>query len=187
VYLNREKHLIYLANPKTASVATRDALQKSAGFVQYDPRTMAHLPLDVNMDGGLHHGRLTSPADGWSVACTVRNPWKAMLSWYTAHEHFEEPFNVEWIDSWIAMHERQYFPDLNKLFYFGTQFADVVMRVENLKSDLAAWLGWEIPLPEANVSKKKLTVEEAYTDETRDYVRVRFAKEIREYGYAYPG
>jgi hypothetical protein len=187
VYINAERKLIYIANPKTASVATRDALRNQAGFQKYHKRTDS-FPLDINVDGGSHHGRLDSPPPpGWTVATSIRNPWKTMLSWYTAHEQFSEPFNWSWIDEWIRMHERQYFPDTSKLFWFGTEFADVIMRVENLVPDLCAFLGQEITVPRENVSTKKLTVSEAYDEVTREYVAWRFAAEIQEYGYAYPG
>jgi hypothetical protein len=189
VYLNVERRLIYLANPKTASVSTRDALRARAGFVKWREKLHGHLGLAVNTDGGSHHGRLYKPAEGWTVACTVRNHWKTLLSWYTRHEHFQEPFNSEWIYKWLAMHERQYFPAYDKLFLFGTQFADRIMRVDSLAEDLADFLGQEIPVPRENVTNEyaRMTVAEAYDEPTRDYVAWRFAAEIEEYGYAYPG
>ncbi len=192
MYLNYEYKMIYIANPKTASVAVKNVLLEHLEFEQYCHRTqqsiMEAFGLSVDVAGGSHHVRLTAPApDGWTVATGVRNHWKTLLSWWTAHEQFEEPFTWGWIDKWIREHQRQYFPDPNRLFRHGDEFADTILRVEHLQEDLDDWVGGHVPLRRDNGSMKQITVDEAYDEEARQYVAWRFADEIQEYGYEWPG
>jgi hypothetical protein len=131
----------------------------------------------------------------------VRNPWDRLVSWY--HMCVQTPTanafaryikdNAPTFDDFLkktttGMAERT---TRNQLDYVtdehGEIIVDFVGRYERLGDDFARIedrLGFRAELPHVNRSAHE-DYRKYYTDETRDIVSQRFAKDIRHFGYAF--
>jgi len=160
--------LVYLANPRTASVATRDTLMQIEG---------AQL-------AGAHHATLAEVEgyEGESVGATVRNPYDVLVSWFL---QLPEPT--------LAMFLREYDhypflggdpPDL----FWQCASATRVLRWENLQQDLDAWfteLGIRpLKLVRENVTESKNRPWVDYYDaEAIQAANERFGHIVDKWGY----
>jgi hypothetical protein len=131
----------------------------------------------------------------------VRNPWDRLVSWYhmCVQTPTANPFaryikdNAPTFDDFLkktttGMAERT---TRNQLDYVtderGEIIVDFVGRYERLGDDFARIedrLGFRAELPHVNRSAHE-DYRKYYTDETRDIVSQRFAKDIRHFGYAF--
>lgn len=175
MYIHTRADLIYLAHPRTASQATRDALFE-LGFIQHND----------------HHSRLPSrmQTGDYSVATTVRNHFGALVSWWHA-THRKYVLGPDYIDKLFTA-EPTYFPVKNRMWAFHAPSAGTILRFESLLADLNSWLdAGGLPtvdeIPRVNVTDQKHGA--PYTAFVPQplvaYVRIHFREEMEEYGYDY--
>ena len=162
MYILPAKKIAFIAHPRTASTATRDALL-ALGFEQL----------------GTHHEvKPNWCPKGWVIGTTIRNPLDVLVSWYfkTAKEL---PF-AEWLP-WFLDHPNHY---LAQGMFFGLLYATHVLRFEHLPKDFAAFLRAnklpDIEIPRRNVSpcRQGRSCHAMYDDGLYRLVESRFKKEI---------
>ena len=131
----------------------------------------------------------------------VRNPWDRLVSWYhmctqrTAENNFSRYIkeHAPTFDDFVTktttgVAEKTTY---NQLDYVTDENGDVMLdfvgRYETLNEGLSlvkARLNLSFELPHVNKSDHK-NYREYYTDETREIVAQRFARDIRYFGYDY--
>ena len=131
----------------------------------------------------------------------VRNPWDRLVSWYhmcmqrAAENKFSRyikehaPTFEDFVTkTTTGIAEKTTY---NQLDYVTDEKGDVIVdfigRYETLHEELSlvkARLNLSFELPHVNKSDHK-NYREYYTDETRDIVAQRFARDIRYFGYDY--
>ena len=176
-YVHPERKLIYLAHPRTASVATASLLRDELGFKQ----------LGKHHDGAReleHHPRWIKDALRFTV---VRNHYDATVSW--AFKQRKMPLPLDWTsvktlelaldNGWVKR---------DSMWRLHADSSDVVMRYETIDAELSKLLGLFIVLPRSNVSgaRKGRSYQAFYkTPEMRRYIADRFASELERYGYEF--
>lgn len=126
---NDRLNFIFLAEPRTASRATRDALLKLEG--SYEVGTHHHLIEDL-LDSYLKCSR-----DAYTVFSTIRNPADEMVTlWLQSgtrpRSHCGETF-AEYIRRWGVGKPESF-------FFRHAESADQVIRYENLQKELDSLL-----------------------------------------------
>lgn len=186
MYYHAGARLVYLAGPKTASRATGRALVK-AGF----ERRRHHAgPRD-------DYGGDPIPFEECEVATTVRDHFDALLSWWYSQTFRPggrkpgEEIDVAYLDRVLAT---PYFPRRGEWWGLHRYDADVLLRYENLDTELGTWLLRHgirpVDLDRTNVSKDRSAPEDRIRSGWRELpgpvrteVLTRFYDEIRELGY----
>jgi len=177
MYILPERNLVYLAHPRTASIATK--------------RTLGQLGLMEMVKG--HHGvdpdRIPANA---VVMATIRNPWDVFVSWWFKRRGEKSPFYglplEEFIPQLVA-NNKQFFRN-GKMFYM-LPYANKILRYEHLQADFDyALVGVGYPpkdLVVANKSERreKRNYQSYYNTEAREWVAENFAEEIERYGYRF--
>ncbi len=182
MYVHDTVRLAYLAHPRTASVATRDALLLGGFRAASGHHT------------GLPRPGLEPPLEGdWKIFTTVRNPWDTAVSWIYHMNRATPPPARPWPldlfkndlgprNSWITTYGR---------LFWMLEDADVVLRYESLQDELDKFLTGEgvepVPLLRANLSAARggADYRSFYTDETQDFVGELFKSEIEALGYTF--
>lgn len=168
---------------------------------------------DPAIGSSLHHGRrhlfardirpLVSSElwNGYFKFAFVRNPWDRLVSWYHMCAQASAPNafarhiqqNARTFDEFVTrtttgIAERTTW---NQLDYVtdddGNVIVDFIGRYERLHEDsrqVGERLGLAADLPHANRSAHA-HYREYYTDETRDIVARRFARDIHHFGYEF--
>ena len=175
MYINWEKRLIYLASPRTASVATSDALLQT-GFVRFKG----------------HHGGMERAGSldrtSFTTFTTVRNHWDTVISWMFWNHHGPS-FSIRSIEKALA--EAESWITYHRLFSLHLDHADIVWRYETLRQDMDTTLAkYNLvapPLARKNVSggRSSQDYHDYYTPETQEYVHTRFKDEIERLGYTF--
>ncbi len=175
MWVSNDLRMVYLASPKTASKATKEALR----------------PFGFEKVKGHHTVISDHPGPDWTVFTTVRNHWDAWVSWFFFSGPRGLPFGVAWIKRWLQQ-QQQYYPHPSRgMYWLYTNQADKVLRYEHLQEDLYDLFGWPAyPAPEltpVNVGalRKGRHYSRFYDDETREFVAEQFADEIEKYGYRF--
>lgn len=179
--IHPEARVAYLAHPRTASVATEEALLSRPGWRRSEGAQDRHAAADRIPEIG-DPGR-------WTLLTTVRNHWDAMVSF--AHwKVFDMAFGTEYIEALVATTREYIRPP--RLWWRHLPRADHVLRYERLEADLAAALasvGLAVPdrIPRANVSAGRDDPDHRpfYDAEAREAIRSLFGPEIEELGYTY--
>ncbi len=181
MYFHREARLIYLAHPRTASIATADALQK-IGF------EMMHE----------HHGRLRclpiadepNLRTNWYAFTVVRNHFDTAVSWVFRRTHGRREITKEVYEQMLTSPGNRWV-ELHTMWHLHSNDADFIIRYENLEEELNCILQ-SAHLPKVELKKKNVSVgrdgrhySEFYNSQTRDYIENRFGNEIRRFGYEY--
>jgi len=184
-------------------------IQKTAG-ASIDAALQAH---DPAAGTGLHAGRRhmlareirdVVPCDTWDAYfkfAFVRNPWDRLVSWYHMCMQVTTP-------NPFSLYVRQHAPTFgdfitrtttgiaarttrNQVDYVtgdgGEVIVDFVGRYERLQADLdevGGRLGIPAALPHLNRSSHR-DYREYYTDETRDIVAARFARDLAQFDYRF--
>lgn len=147
MYVHRKAKLCFLASPRTASRAVRNALtQPAIGFTQV----------------GAHHDGPDQGHDmqGLTPFCVVRNHWDTTVSWwYNARMHRKEPKpSMEWIAGHYSKNRGYFWP--GRMFLFRTVPGIILLRYENLQTELNTILQArdlpEVVLPKFGVSEDRL-------------------------------
>jgi len=175
MYVHDETKLCFLAHPRTASRAVRDALY-TLGF----------------RDAGSHHD---GPEQGYdlspyTVFCTVRNHWDALVSWWYNVRMFRKEKKPSL--GWLAIHlsKNRYYFRAGTLWWFLDLVPGIVpLRYESLEADLNALLKIHglpaVNIPVVGVSEERghRHYREYYDEHTREFVRWCFLREIDRLGY----
>jgi len=159
-YVNKERGLIFLAHPRTASQSIGGYLE-SVGF---------------ELDGNNHHlGRRGHSGVAFAV---VRNPYDVLVSWWF-NRNWPIPFGVEFFERLKTL--AVYFEPL----WFHLPDTDHIIHFENLEGGLSSFLGEKVSLEKKNVSKKRKGRHwrEFYTEEMKAYVDEWLSHEINYFGY----
>lgn len=170
----------FVAHARTASRATGRLLE-SAGFDTSDGHhTLRHDKCKKIIESG------------GIIACTVRNPFDLFVSWYF-NWHFRSDGTrktagtfEEWIASGFKCgYVLEYDP-----YFYGLEYANRVLRFETLKEDLynlmdECWLEHDELEPIGVTPNRRSDYRIYYTEETRDIVQKRFAKDLELTGYEF--
>jgi len=176
MYLLPERNLVYLAHPRTASIATK--------------RTLGQLgPMEMYQG---HHGIDPEKIpQGATVMTTIRNPWDVFVSWWFKRRANKSPFYglplAEFIPQLVA-NNKQYFRG-GKMFYM-VPYANVILEYQHLQAQFDITLvkvGYPPrDLVTANKSeRRKPNWRKYYTPEARDWVADYFAEEIKRFGFKF--
>lgn len=164
-YVHREERLVYLAHPRTASVATAEAL-KRVGFKQLQD----------------HHA-LVIPDGPYTVFTTVREHKDALASLYAMRRvfwdrHGQDPNDPSWVIHEIDEGSLSHVVGPHRLFPF-TERATRVLRFEQLDQDIDLIIpGLEIP--RTNITKGPKPV---FDPQMQAWIETYFHQERRELGY----
>jgi hypothetical protein len=138
MYVHEEKKVAFIAHPRTASSATGHTL----------------LQMGFTMRGNHHAFNRKWDLEGWTIGCTVRNPFDTMVSWFYNTPR-EQPFDL-WLPKFIQ--ECHYLKD-NHLMFYGKPYATHVLKFENLQNGFNAFcIDADLPvttIPHRNVSEKR--------------------------------
>ena len=189
MYIHEKHKLIYLASPKTASVATKQALIHQAGFVFHNQPFASHHAGPK----GISLGRMAEyEIDGieeYSVATTIRNHWDTAVSWWF-YNHQNVPFGKSFIEQGLWKNNSVYFPVENEWWAVHGN-ADTILRYERLEMDLNKWLTAhsvspvKLALDNETQQRRGLPYQFVMDQETNKYITNRFGDEIGKYGYSY--
>ena len=157
--------LLYLATPRTASVATCEALATLPNAIK--PRNH-HAELDDFPEYG-----------GELIITTVRNHWDTVATWWLLNLRRISLYNF------IDQYNHSHYARDNKLFWLHEKVVQRVLKYENLEIDLADVLGQEIKLPRLNITEGKKHWINHYSREAYEKVWAHFHEEITYYGYEY--
>ena len=170
-----------ICHPKTGSQSMQHVLRK-----QFSARPVR----------GMHYideeecHRITG--QGGIVACTVRNPWDLMVSWYFYSRHDPKPNwggTIEDFKTWLLRTLIAGNGWIEKGLFYGADFCNRIFRFEhNLELQLNNCLidcGLE-PVDFPHISKTDHThYSDYYDSETAAAVGVKFANEIIQWGYRF--
>lgn len=177
MYVHEGAGLCFLAHPRTASRAVRDAL---AG-IGFEAKGAHHDGPDQGYD--------LSP---YQVVFGVRNHWDALVSWWFNARMFKK----EKIPSlgWLAIHlsQNQYYFRPGTLWWFLDQIPDATyFHFENMQVELNVIL-MAHGLPAVEIPKVGMSEERAgrhyrefYDSNTRHFVGWLFKPEIMRLGYSF--
>ena len=162
--------LVFLANPRTASVATTTALSRLPGAIS---------TIDTN-----HHAQLKDLSDfltgGELICTTVRCHWDTICSWWLLNGC---PGTI-W--DFVNSYEHSHYARGNQLWWLHPQ-ATYVMKYESLQEglDIACKICDldRITLQHENVTEGKKDWQSVFDYRSYVYVRERFSDEIFKYGY----
>lgn len=135
MYIHQEKKIAFIAHPRTASSATAHTLM-AMGF------EILH---------GHHDIDLPSDLEGWTVGCTVRNPFDTLVSWY----HNKPRNNI--FDLWLPIFLNGCHLFDNHLMFYGQPFATHVLQFETLQNDFD-WFCADADLPITIIPPRNVSV-----------------------------
>ena len=169
--------IVFLAHPRTASVAIK--------------RTLRTLGTCHQING--HHGMDVDkiPSNAMVVA-VVRNPWDLFVSWWFKRRADRSPFYGLPLEEFMPLlmeHNGQYFKD-GKLFYMA-KFANKILSFEHLQAHFDLMLvevGYspkDLVIANQSAARPKRTYQEHYTKDAKQWVAEHFAEEIKRYGYQF--
>ncbi len=174
MYIHTEKKLAFIAHPRTASNAIRDALVNRYGF-------------ESDMS---HHSHWTTFPKDWTVFATVRDPFDLMVSWY----FLEISKTKQWkpFSDWLP--ERMFHPNeyMRSGLFFGLEYCTDILHYENLQEEfdqLMRKVGLSpVHLRPVNVSEKRGDRDfiSFYSSKLIDLVVDRFEGAIFDNGYEVP-
>ncbi len=174
MYIDRERKLVYLANPKTASQATAHALME-IGFTKF-PKHSHHETTPQGLGPDLTE---------YSIVMTVRHPADAAVSWFynKGNNRDQQKAPKSFIER--LLQDKHYFPYKDLFWGLHVEGANDILRYESLEEDLREWLGEDIALPimAVTVMKSGRDWREMITHPARKVLRDRFSEEAAHYGY----
>jgi len=180
-----EKKMCFLANPKTASLATGYTLQ-ALGFEQYGSQ---HATPDRS-----GWNRRDEIDDTWTVFCTVRNHYDVFVSWYFHNtrtpgtsKYFGwtfERFLYKWVDNleWFRS---------GQMYWERNPWCNQVLRYETLQTDFNRLLRLHnlpaLQLQIQNVSKNRRcrAYHEFYSAKSVQFIENKFGAEMGLLNYGH--
>jgi hypothetical protein len=188
MYVTPDEKLCFIAHPRTASRATAKALGlrtfESTGHHEFDYLKCAQIA-----------------GSGGITACTIRNPFDVVVSWYF-NEHFREDGRHKkgefkpWAmksqlrhNSWLncKISSKQW--NDNSLYFYGLPVVNHILRFENLEEDLRklCWITGHtyVPTKPYGVLPRDRDYRVYYDSETIALVEERFAQDLELTGYTF--
>lgn len=164
-YVNRDRGLIFLAHPRTASTSIQRFLVKHGGF---------------EIVGNDHHGRRNG-LPGVAVA-VIRDPYDVLVSWLF-NRNWGVPFNIAFLER-LRKDAEKYFSPL----WFHLDETDHIIHFEDVERELAAFLGQPVALEHRSKSEKRKDQPywSFYDTDTKAYVDEWLEHEIVFHGYEWP-
>ena len=180
-----EKKMCFLANPKTASLATAHTLM-SLGFKHYGDQ---HCTPDRS--GWNHRQEIDNT---WTIFCTVRNHFDTMVSWYFHQtcrpgksKYFGKTFEC-FLYEWAF--NLRYFR-AGKMYWERNPWCNRVLRFESLQSDFDSLLeSCDLPVTDLQVhnvseNRKRRTFQEFYSAASIEFMQEQFGDEMGSLQYGY--
>jgi hypothetical protein len=183
--------LIVLANPRTGSMATRDALMTFDGVVRAGGHHEKIERIWERFSKPPHSERLPTAVIAMPTCTTIRNHFDAFASWFQVTLNQTDlkrnPPRFANMTEFIKRFTMPHFGVMgNKLWELhpGTSY---VLRYETLQADLSMTLtkcGYmPATLPHKNVTKHKRPYQDYYTKSEVQMMYDRFGEEMTELGY----
>lgn len=169
--------LVFLAHPRTASVAMRRTLRELGRLHQIK----GHHGMDVNQ----------IPSDAL-VFATVRNPWDLFVSWWFKRRGERSPFYDLPLEDFIPLlveNNGQFFKG-GKLFYMA-EHTNHILSYEHLQAHFDLMLvgvGYsprDLVVANQSGNRPSRSYQEHYTFTARQWIAEKFAAEIEKYGYQF--
>lgn len=191
MYINPRSKIAYVAHPRTASIATKQALMDHRDF----ERVCKDHHATVRKGRRKYSGQLD--LNNWIIFSTVRNHYEVFRSWWVKKQNKKwgdgrdkpQPLNKTFVESLVerSKHFRQqYRPPFLKMFYH-LPYCTHVARYEQLKKDVNRILGLrklgQLDIPEKNVSPGSVTYQEVFDNGSRKLVSRWFGVEMKRLGY----
>lgn len=187
MYWHPPTHTVYLAHPRTASQATKDALMEQADFRCVGSH---HDGIERAMNNQAHRGPKPEELDELWCFTTVRNHFDAVVSWlYGGDREAELPIGPDQVDEITEIHAANYI-ESGRLWPFAAR-ADELIRYERLPRALNDVLGMRglgpVDLPRENVSSGRphAGYRELISPEGREAIEERWSEEMSELGYGW--
>lgn len=162
--------LIYLAHPRTASIATERGLAKA-------------LPWRCKKTAN-HHARLdeiTWKLGNEKIITTIRDPLDMLASWWVVYPKYH---HVMTFSEFIKTYDHCMMSIDGRLFYF-LKDCDAYMTFENLQDDFDKIMkGYGFPtakIPMTNITPNKKPFMTYHTDETITAMWERWPKDMEMY------
>lgn len=182
MYVTPNKKFAFIAHPRTASRATGKSL-----CLPHFEKTGHH-----NFDRELCK-RITG--SGGIVACTVRNPYDLVVSWFF-NEHFREEGRhkpgefIPWVLKNRLKHNQWLRMDIGvDLYHYGLPVCNHVLRYEELEKNLrhlATLTGHPYcQTAPYGVLPRDRDYRVYYNDETQEIVANHFARDFEKTGYTF--
>ena len=173
-------NFIYLAHPRTASIATERMLAST--FSKSGGRKTSPHHLGIPQ---IQHSNLIT--GGELVFTTVRNPLDLIVSWWVIMppRHYKSLLEFVYTFEHAQFMQLTNMPGEYRLFYFLHQ-CDCVLRFENLRSSLPKFVKNRLnaaptPFRKCNVTKDKKPWWTYHTEETIEAMFMRFPRDMRFY------
>lgn len=181
MYICDDQSFIFLAQPRTASRATRDFLNKE---------------FNVKKKGNHHHvcpvTTENAKSDGYKVISVVRNHWDYIVSWWHKNpELFNETKKPRSFYEYVkdfATHEANGHVKPHRLYWRYQPVSTHIARYESLWEDLADILDVDTtPYKSVYVgrSANRNPYRDYYTDTAAAWLRGYYRDEITQYGYEF--
>lgn len=183
--MHKEKKLIFLAHPRTGSMAIKGALTE-IGFERISGH---HTGITVKERKGIYKD--------FTVFCVIRNHFDAILTWMLINKLHRDSkqkyFNLEEVIALINGMEKytmssKYLEE--RTLWFHTEVAEEIIYYENLEIELRHILDLHnlilpTPFEKVNVTKQKegLAWEDAFSYAAVKYIENFFEYEIDHWGY----
>lgn len=185
--VHRGARVVYLAHPRTASVATERALLRGAGWEEVCPEMGRH----ATMDRWPWWARQSDEErERWEVLTTVRNHFDALVSWSFLRIFDLPRLGADYVRA-IIQNSPTYFVAPGRMWGLHSDVATRLLRYESLQSDLdAALAGRGLPavqLEPENVSqaRERRPYQEFYDAGSRDLAATVFGDEMRTMNYGW--
>lgn len=174
--------MVYVAHPRTASLATEAAL-KEIGF-SWAPGAHRHMAISQSP---FWEGLTEEERSEWEVMTTVRNPFDALVSWWFIRKLGYYRICTGWVSD-IMEHDPKYMM-CGQLFFLHGEDATRILRFETLERDLTEALADRglpaPPLRELNRSlrRSRRPYQDFFDTETREYTEWLLSEDFRKYDY----
>lgn len=187
MYWHPSSDTVYLAHPRTASIATKTALMEQAGFRCVGSH---HFGVEKNMGMAAHRGPEPERVGELWRFCVVRNHFDAVVSWcYGGGREADLPIGPAQVEAVVTEHATNYVAP-GRLWPLADE-ADEVIRFERLPRALNDVLGMRglepVEIPRENVSSGRphAGYRELISPEGREAIEERWSEEMSELGYGW--
>ncbi len=172
----------YIAHPKTASSATKDALCKNFGA---EIQGQHHCVDEECCRSILESGGI--------VMATIRNPYDLLVSWYFHYKQRRGTTanDMKSFETWLPQQLSNPNQYIRKGLFYGLPWANRVLRFENLQTDLDAVLVEAglapVTLEQFNVSRHRegRPYREMYDFALTELIVSHFGDLLAEHGYSF--
>jgi len=140
-----EEKLIFLANPRTASVSVTKALVDNYPDALYTKRRHHCTVAEYEQMPESMIGCEKIPVTGFKTFTVIRNPWDLVASWFVLS-------GIRDFDVFLDQYTHTFY-NKSRIYWFTV--ADYILKYEQLETDLIQLLTEFVTLPHENVTKGK--------------------------------